>query len=109
MNIENPKTQKQKDKLHRLIELLNKSSQDPWNYAERALYHLLTKYEDQLPPVDGYFHKAFRQIDVTDDGDTDMAIYCLLHHSKLFWEALTEVRRRKVSNRSKHEKQKDKN
>lgn len=59
--------------------------------TDRALWHLLTRWQGQLPDLDGYFHKAFRQVDVSDDGDTDMAIWNLLNHSRLFWNIFDDV------------------
>lgn len=44
-------TTKQTDQIHRLIELLGERSNNPWNPAERALYHLLKKYETRLRPL----------------------------------------------------------
>ena len=52
---------------------------------ERALWHLLKRWESNLPELDGYFHKFFRQCDATDDGHTDMAIWGLLHDAPIFW------------------------
>ena len=37
------------------------------------------------------FHKSFRQIDVTDSGQKDMAIWHLLDNAKIFWEVFHEV------------------
>jgi hypothetical protein len=33
---------------------------------------MLMEHKDKLPRLDGYFDKAFRQIDVTDSGHYDM-------------------------------------
>jgi len=86
------------DRMTRLLKLFDEKTYNHTgknHYAERALFHLLEKWKDRLPPLNHYFHKAFRQVDVTDDGNTDMAIWCLLNQSKLFWECLTIVRKRK--------------
>ncbi len=56
------------------------------SYADRALYRILLAYKDDLPVLDSYFHLAFRQTDVTDSGDIDMAIWFLLNYSELFWQ-----------------------
>lgn len=56
---------------------------------ERALWLLLQRWSFELPysPQAGayWFHKAFRQTDVTSDGQTDMAIWHLLNGSKVVW------------------------
>jgi hypothetical protein len=83
------------NRLNRLLELLDEKTKDGKNPADRALWHLLLQWKDKLPKLDYYFHKAFRQLDVTSDGHTDMAIWCLLHRSELFWECLTIARKRK--------------
>jgi hypothetical protein len=67
-------------------------SHDEVFHADRALWNLLHRWREELPALDDYFHKAFRQTDVTDDGYTDMAIYNLLHVSKRFWVAFEDVR-----------------
>lgn len=66
------------------------------NWAERALHRLL-KYgvrEKFLPWFqngDLYsFHKAFRQVDVTPDGNLDMAYWCLLQQVEIFWDLAME-------------------
>jgi len=59
-------------------------------YTECALCHLLTLYKDRLPIFDGYFHKAFRQADITDSGHSDMAIWCLLQGAPIFWKLFDE-------------------
>lgn len=54
-----------------------------------ALYSLLIRFKDELPKLDYYFHKAFRQcdcVDVENGGHMDVAIYNLLCESTLFWE-----------------------
>lgn len=83
-------------RLVRLLELLDKESREDINgYADRALWHALTRWKDNLPELDDYFHKAFRQCDVTDDGHTDMVIWCLLNHSKRFWRLFEMVQEEK--------------
>lgn len=56
---------------------------------ERALFLLLQRWSRELPywPEAGAygFIKAFRQTDVTSDGQTDMAIWHLLNGSKVVW------------------------
>lgn len=62
--------------------------------ADRALFILLNKNRDKLPALDDYFHKAFRQIDVTDSGTTDMVIWHLLGGSELFWKCFDRAKAR---------------
>lgn len=85
-------------KIDRLIELLDIETRK-WNYdrADRALYCLLKGYKDQLPELDGYFHKAFRQVDVTDNGCLDSAIWNLLNGSTLFWRLFEAVQEEKTA------------
>lgn len=84
-------------RLTRLLELLDKESkEDGAAYADRALWHALTRWKDSLPELDGYFHKAFRQVDVTDDGHTDMVIWNLLNHSSRFWRLFEMVQAEKT-------------
>jgi len=53
----------------------------------RALYLLLAKYESKLQSIDDgeYFHKSFRQTDVTGDTTIDLVIWNLLHSCDIFW------------------------
>lgn len=64
------------------------ASSDSNYYADSALVLLLVKYRDVLPTMDGYFHKCFRQCDVTDSGTIDMVIHKLLDQSVRFWKVL---------------------
>ncbi len=64
------------------------ASSDSNYYADSALVLLLIKYRDALPTMDGYFHKCFRQCDVTDNGTIDMVIHKLLDQSVRFWKVL---------------------
>lgn len=91
------KPTKHSRQIARLLELMDKETQDSDKPADRALWHLLKRWEDRLPELDGYFHKAFRQMDVTDDGHTDMAIWNLIHHSKTFWRLFEEVQTEKTT------------
>lgn len=52
---------------------------------ERALYCLLKEFETEIPEPGEYFHKSFRQLDVTDRPATDMAIWHLLQEAPIFW------------------------
>jgi hypothetical protein len=62
------------------------------DHQSGALYHLLTAYQGKIGKFQPwYFHKAFRQIDVTDDGHIDGAIWHLLNGSKTFWDVFTEM------------------
>ena len=78
-------------RIDRLLEAMDAATRNGSAPADRALWHLLSQWKDRLPTLDHYFHKAFRQVDVTDDGHTDMAIWCLLHHSTIFWQLVKEV------------------
>lgn len=79
-------------KLAKLLELMDEQTKNCFEHpTDRALFHLLKRWENELPELDGYFHKAFRQTDVTDSGHTDMAIWCLLHHSKIFWKLFEQM------------------
>jgi hypothetical protein len=63
---------------------------------ERALWNLLKANEKHITglieedPTGYWFHKAFRQTDVTDNGYTDMAIWILLSEASLFWGMLED-------------------
>lgn len=83
-------------RLVRLLELLDKETREDTNgYADRALWHALKRWEDNLPELGGDFHKTFRQCDVTDSGHTDMVIWCLLNHSERFWRLFEMVHKEK--------------
>ena len=64
---------------------------------ERALWNLLKANEKHITglieedPTGNWFHKAFRQVDVTDNGYTDMAIWILLSEATLFWDMLEKI------------------
>ena len=75
-------------KISELIEFFYKEARSP---ADMALYHLLNEHKDSMPPFDEYFHKAFRQTDVTDSGNIDMSIWYLIGESKLFWHCFNRV------------------
>lgn len=72
-------------KIKQFLELFEKRTKTSDSYTSKALYSLLKKYESELQNIDGYFHKAFRQVDVTDSGHIDTAIWCLIHESDDFW------------------------
>lgn len=62
---------------------------------EKALYFLLSRFKDELPNLDGYFHKAFRQCDCVDvgaGGEMDMAIHTLLYDAPRFWRLFEKHR-----------------
>ena len=59
--------------------------------VEKALWHALRFWRNDLPELDGYFHKAFRQTDVLDCADANMILWHLLDGSKLFWKLFNEV------------------
>ena len=101
------------DKIKELLELLEKETQHVSAFttttndgkpSDRALWHLLKQWESKLPELDDYFHKAFRQVDVTDDGHTDMAIWNLLSDSTLFWRLFERVQEEKKVNKEEDEK-----
>jgi len=64
-------------------------------YGERALYRLLVAHEKEITGLIEedetglYFHKSFRQIDVTNSGHIDMAIWLLLQQAPIFWNILS--------------------
>ena len=83
--------EKHKAKVNKFLEeyerKIDKSEFLDSHYSERALWHLLSLYKDRLPIFDGYFHKAFRQADVTDSGHSDMAVWNLLNSGvPIFWK-----------------------
>ena len=78
-----------------LIEFKRELDRDTaWNIPtynqEVALYILLEKHKDKLPVLDYYFHKAFRQVDVTDNGLIDSVIWWLLQGANIFWRIFDE-------------------
>lgn len=86
------------EKIDRLLKEMDKRicnmSGDGDRYVERALFCLLTSFKSELPKLDDYFHKAFRQVDcITSVGSglVDGAIYNLLHASTLFWELFGKI------------------
>jgi hypothetical protein len=83
-------------KIDQLLALMDGQTSWPDHPGERALWHLLSQWKDRLPELDGYFHKAFRQTDVTDDGHTDMAIWCLLQDAPIFWELFNILTKKKT-------------
>ena len=66
------------------------------SYKERGLWHLLKANEKHITglieedPTGYWFHKAYRQIDVTENPNTDLAIWHLLQDAPLFWKMLTD-------------------
>lgn len=72
-------------KIRKFLELFDKRTRSSGSHVCRALYNVLLKYEDCLPDIDDYFHKSFRQTDVTDNAKIDLAIWHLLHISDDFW------------------------
>ena len=77
-------------KTEKLLKLLDAETKSVGGF-ERALYCLLKCHEAKLPEVDGYFHKALRQVDVTDSGLTDAAIWLMLDASVIFWDCFEKV------------------
>lgn len=70
----------------KFLERFDKATQ-PLGGQERALYLLLKLSENYLPPIGDshWFHKSFRQTDVTPSAEIDMAIWHLLGTSQEFW------------------------
>jgi len=83
-------------KLTRLLNLMEDRIYNKDFPLEKALLQLLQKYKEVLPPLDGQFHKAFRQEDITDSGYTDMAIWHLLQGSIVFWEIYVELKEEEI-------------
>ena len=83
-------------KIAKLLERMDKETKEDGGF-ERGLYHLLKAHESELPQLDGYFHKAFRQIDITDSGHTDMAIWQALQESTIFWRCFESVQPEKAT------------
>ena len=63
--------------------------------SERALFYLLDAYQKDLPDLSNpeWFHKAFRQTDVTGNGKIDMAIWLLIGQSDVVWDVLETFNR----------------
>jgi len=55
--------------------------------SDKAVGLLLGKYIDDVKnfPLDDYFHKAFRQIDVIRESRMDDIVHTLLNDAPLFW------------------------
>ena len=55
------------------------------------LYQLLRlnreHIKDSIEDIN-YFHKSFRQCDVTETAEMDMAIHALLDEAEIFWSVL---------------------
>jgi len=82
------------ERINKLLDMYDKEcdlSVRTQRNIERALYLVLRKYQDRLPEPDDYFHKSFRQTDVTGDAGMDMVIWHLLHACKAFWECFDKV------------------
>lgn len=54
-------------------------------HIEYCLLNMLIEHKDKLPDFDDYFHKAFRQCDVTESGHHDMVFWHLLNTCSIFW------------------------
>lgn len=93
------------DKIDTLTALMNKRLKEDYKagkyagragenqyHVERALWNLLCHAREELPVLDDYFHKSFRQVDVTSSGALDMALWNLLSASELFWECFDIAR-----------------
>lgn len=79
-----------------LLKLYNKKTKEniDSNPKERALYFLLKDNEDKIKgwieddPSGFSFHKSFRQTDVTNNANVDLAIWFLLQDAPLFWKII---------------------
>jgi hypothetical protein len=72
-------------------------SSDSATRQDLALYYLLRISKDYLPPLDDphWFHKAFRQTDMTPSAAMDMAIWNLLAaDAPLVWKHLQRAARK---------------
>lgn len=80
--------------IRRLLEEYDRLTQGelPNRDTERALYHMLKRWQHRLPELNYRFHKTFRQCDVTDSGDEDMVIWNLLGAAKTFWKLFEKHR-----------------
>ena len=67
-----------------MLEMMDGKTQGNGGF-ERGLFFLLKRYKSSLPLLNDYFHKAFRQIDITDSSLVDMAIWNALQDSEIFW------------------------
>ena len=79
-----------------LLDLFDERSNDSppeTRMVDRALLNILAECHEQqrLPELNGYFHTAFRQIDIFESGRLDMVAWCLLNSCKLFWECWEEL------------------
>ena len=57
------------------------------NKSDEALLKIFLMHRHTLNdmPLDGYFHKAFRQIDVIEEKGMDSVVHTLLDDAPLFW------------------------
>lgn len=83
------------ERITKFLSLYKKAFKDDHlnNHADWALYCLLSLNKKEIEFLfddPDCFHKAFRQIDVTDTGDMDMAIWHLIHASTYFWEVFND-------------------
>jgi len=81
----------EKDEIGQLLHLMDESTKESLNTSDRALWHLLKQYEDDLPCLNDQFHETFRTCDVTGNYHIDTAIWVLLSGSVLFWRLYGEV------------------
>lgn len=78
--------------------------------TDRALFHLLNAFRQKLgdfPQTSTqryYFHKMFRQCDVTGNGHTDMAIWLLIGESESIMGCLAKYIRDKRAAKRAHKK-----
>ncbi len=85
----------EQSKIKKVLKLYDTASYAAKSPVDRALWHMLKRWEDKLPemlPDDPeWFHRAFRQVDVLPTGNEDMVVYCLLINRKMFWEIFNKV------------------
>ena len=77
--------------IERFLKIMDEETRGGENNLERALYHILSQYKFELPPLDNNFHKTFRQVPVTGSSHVDSVIWHLLNESTLFWTILERV------------------
>lgn len=79
--------------IDRILELLDVETQeDPIGGGpDRALWCLLSRRKNRLPPMDATFRRRFLHEAVPGNDDADTAIYYLLQNSRRFWRIFAAV------------------
>ena len=81
------------NKQSEFLEKLDNATKNLEGY-ERALYLLLRDEENNIFIPDSnpsWLHKSFRQVDVTESGKRDWAIWHLMNCSQIVWEVMDVV------------------